>query len=1134
MLEQETSLSNTEKLRRAVAAYDLVLVEQLVIEQDIEKTVRDASGTPIIYAAIKKIGKKSGGNAPYTENQRKAYKIARRLITYGFALDEQDALGNTALHQAIRGRHNKLITLLIREGCDVNKKNKRGETPLYFAAETNDIALFTQIVNARNIDPYVVLNDSALPKPEDEETIFNVLKERQTQSGESGQMNKESAEEMERILRERVRLKNLRVQHINNLAMSTQKTASLVPTLQQQNRKVFVSYSWSQAVYSTLPMVDSFCDHLKENGITCYRDKDETTGIATIGAGYLERFMRTAVSDSNVTLAFINEAYLKSRNCLFELSQFWDKSDKNNPKFKDNLQIVIHPELNLYGNATNATRYINYWKERKQGNNTDAKSIDDIEQQRQHIDEADFLKEVADNIAGMINYMATKRVYPSWQELRTSGYHAVFEKAMRLDPPSITQETAGIAHGSINFRESLKMFEGKLEKFHTKDEFQKEKVRIEDSVNKLKSQIELNRQEEARKRQQFETEKEKQIAGINDKIAELEGSLNNSVERSLGSREQISQQITQLKDELERVRASEKADAANQLASETRKMEDKQTEYEKKLQMLDGKIASFNQQQSEVQTRQNSDATALNQLQKDSTDLVTQLKDLQDKINQLETELETLKTEKANTADLPENLTGRLQSTEAQLQDKANLADLPESLGSRLKSTEDQLKAKANSADLPENLGDRLEAAENQITKKADASVVAQGLQRKLSKTDFETQLQTKANATDLPENLTGRLQIAENQLQTKASTADLPENLTDRLQTAETQLADKADKSSLPDNLANRMTELETQTATTSRQVGNISPRSFFIKGSLFSKELSAFELVKRKSAIYKEKYDVSNEEVVNVLDSIVRGRLEEVKAALDESKRKNNGFCALLHVQGDITKADSGESFRQLTPWQFALRESDIGMCKLILDYFSDNHDAAEQMNGLKQDQGLIRTYGSPFYDLGPMIKAYEELKQNWNNWSWQQRNKHWCEVIGRFQKSAPAWYRYDITRLGYNAPWCKKTVCAEPAIRDATAYGVSVENSWAKGYKNQYTLGGKEGKDGYAWVRATTGGCLVQCAVLYVYREEGGIALVVHDAECLSIEQASVIAYRETLEAQFRALSHGGGGIAIQPPA
>ena len=65
--------------------------------------------------------------------ERDALTIARTAIELGSDVNQADANGNTALHQAATKSFNQLVELLVARGAQVNAKNRRGQTPLALA-----------------------------------------------------------------------------------------------------------------------------------------------------------------------------------------------------------------------------------------------------------------------------------------------------------------------------------------------------------------------------------------------------------------------------------------------------------------------------------------------------------------------------------------------------------------------------------------------------------------------------------------------------------------------------------------------------------------------------------------------------------------------------------------------------------------------------------------------------------------------------------------------------------------------------------------------------------------------------------------------------------------------------------------
>ena len=61
--------------------------------------------------------------------------------------NQRDNSGNTALHEACRGGHKDVVTLLLMNGCNVNAANSMGHTAAHIAA-VNGENVCLQILNS--------------------------------------------------------------------------------------------------------------------------------------------------------------------------------------------------------------------------------------------------------------------------------------------------------------------------------------------------------------------------------------------------------------------------------------------------------------------------------------------------------------------------------------------------------------------------------------------------------------------------------------------------------------------------------------------------------------------------------------------------------------------------------------------------------------------------------------------------------------------------------------------------------------------------------------------------------------------------------------------------------------------------
>jgi hypothetical protein len=117
------------------------------------------------------------------------------------------------------------------------------------------------------------------------------------------------------------------------------------------DRQVFISYSWGGES-------ESFADKLDEisqnKGITIIRDKRD------IGfKGIIKTFMEK-IGKGKVIIIVIDEKYLKSKNCMFELVQI----DKNG-SFHERVFPIILDDAHIYDPILRIT-YVQHWEKKSQ------------------------------------------------------------------------------------------------------------------------------------------------------------------------------------------------------------------------------------------------------------------------------------------------------------------------------------------------------------------------------------------------------------------------------------------------------------------------------------------------------------------------------------------------------------------------------------------------------------------------------------------------------------------------------------------------------------------------------------------------------------------------------------------------
>ncbi len=639
-------MNETEQaLIEAIQQGDLKKVNALANDRQIQKEeLKDDNVNPAIYVAL--IAIKSSQSEKEQQNQMKIFK---RLLKSGYPIDKANAGGNTPLHKATKKQLIEAVKELINKGCDVNARNNDGETPLFFAVQAGNLELFETILNAPTIDPYIKVNSPIFGgKALD---IREVLWDKSQQTTDKAL--KEIHTNMQGIFQKRVKRLNLKVVTINTLPVTETNHPdyeNLIDKINNGQRHIFVSYCWSKKSYGTVPMVEDFCSYMDEKDIHYYRDSHSERGIQKIGNRNIETFMRTAAENSHITVAFINKHYLTSRNCLFELSLFW-----NGTSFNPNLYIVMHPEFNEAYSDNDSKEpkklkdYIDSWSAKLNKFEQNDKAIPVWLKGVTHVSEAMHLNNVARNFPGMMQHLAD-HVWPSYQELRTSGYKDIFKEALIKELPEKSEKARGSVIDKIG---------------HFESKIKEELIKVQNDFKQKHSTVEKKFEDETKKIKSKQDDLQKQI----DELKEKERNLNiQSHQNSQVTEDQqaIKSQISQLQKQWEEAEKSRK-----QKEEEYQKAQNQLSE-EEKVEIRDLKIKI--EAQKAIQNKQNNDNAAFKaSFEQNQTDVNSQLEELQTKIKTLEKLIEETANQlgkKANQDDIEKQLVVQQQEIEISQQKK--------------------------------------------------------------------------------------------------------------------------------------------------------------------------------------------------------------------------------------------------------------------------------------------------------------------------------------------------------------------------------------------------------------------------------------------------------------------------------
>ena len=115
--------------------------------------------------------------------------------------------------------------------------------------------------------------------------------------------------------------------------------------------EVFVSYAWTD---ESSALVDKLQQAFAPTGIRLIRDREEMRY-----KGSIRSFMQR-LGQGNCIVLIISEKYLKSENCMFELTEI-----AKSQALRKRIFPIVLPDANIY-KPISRVRYIKYWDEQKQ------------------------------------------------------------------------------------------------------------------------------------------------------------------------------------------------------------------------------------------------------------------------------------------------------------------------------------------------------------------------------------------------------------------------------------------------------------------------------------------------------------------------------------------------------------------------------------------------------------------------------------------------------------------------------------------------------------------------------------------------------------------------------------------------
>ena len=125
----------------------------------------------------------------------------------------------------------------------------------------------------------------------------------------------------------------------------------------RNQKKLFLSYSHSQD-QNTTNMVDELQQILAVRNMHYYRDTQNREKYGINVGESIEYFMEN-VKRSDILVIFLNEPYLRSRNCMYELLQGWNSIISN---FSPKVFFIRHPDCNNIFGQEACNFYGRHWR----------------------------------------------------------------------------------------------------------------------------------------------------------------------------------------------------------------------------------------------------------------------------------------------------------------------------------------------------------------------------------------------------------------------------------------------------------------------------------------------------------------------------------------------------------------------------------------------------------------------------------------------------------------------------------------------------------------------------------------------------------------------------------------------------
>jgi hypothetical protein len=155
------------------------------------------------------------------------------------------------------------------------------------------------------------------------------------------------------------------------------------------DKKIFLSYCWKDE-----ETVDAIDNYFKIRNVLFQRDKRDIEKW-----GSIKKYMKR-IRESGYAILVISDAYLKSKNCIYEVLELM--KDEN---YKARILTVVLDSVNIY-NSIGRSEYIKYWNDEYKNLEEAIKNINDSISTIKLSEDLKIIREIKDTIGEFMHIVA--------------------------------------------------------------------------------------------------------------------------------------------------------------------------------------------------------------------------------------------------------------------------------------------------------------------------------------------------------------------------------------------------------------------------------------------------------------------------------------------------------------------------------------------------------------------------------------------------------------------------------------------------------------------------------------------------------------------------------------------------------